>query len=603
MKESEFIAQNVGDWEKLEKLLRKSHRNADKLQQLFVKVSGDLSYASTFYPNRSVRLYLNKLTQQVFDSIEKESTQSFRLEGVLSFFRYTVPLEMYRSRKAFLLSVLIFVAAMIIGAVSTAHSEDFAVMILGDQYMSMTVDNINDGDPMAVYKDSDQVDMFMHITTNNIRVSFLAFVGGIFAGLGTLILLLYNGIMLGTFQYFFYQKGLLATSFFTIWIHGTIEIAAIIIAGAAGFVLGSGLLFPGTYKRGVSLQASAKRSVRIIVGIVPLFVIAGFLESFVTRLTDMPLFVKAFIILLSLALIIGVYVVYPRWVYKHHGEEIDYSISRQSTVTDLDNSDRQMSYGDMLSHTFTMYRMIGGRYFSYLFKWVMPVMILFFTYWITTYASEIEDFENYSVLYHHSKVGVPFFGLYLLTISFMVVVSVMLFIEVEGDDDRLLVYLKKHYFKAMLLVAVPLAASYFFPWWAILLVFVFLVSPQYITCSLYEDNRGRTKGVYLGSFYIWGYALLNIAILGVLHLLVLGLVNVGVVQYLFNFITWHDVFSVPNGSMVFFNTLIYAIISFAMLPLYTFSFLYAYKSRLASTEATDLLIKIESFGQTSSIFE
>ena len=77
----------------------------------------------------------------------------------------------------------------------------------------MTEENIEKGDPMAVYKDERKLGMFFGITTNNIRVSFLAFVLGFFGSVGTIIVLLQNGIMLGSFQYFFYSKGLFWTSF------------------------------------------------------------------------------------------------------------------------------------------------------------------------------------------------------------------------------------------------------------------------------------------------------------------------------------------------------------------------------------------------------
>jgi uncharacterized membrane protein SpoIIM required for sporulation len=130
-------------------------------------------------------------------------------------------------------------------------------------------------------------------------------------------MLLYNGIMLGAFQYFFYQKGLLLTSVLTIWIHGTLEISAIIIAGCAGLVLGNSILFPGTYSRLESLKLGAKKGLKIIVGLVPVFIMAGFLESFVTRLTEMPSIVKTGIIFLSAAFIIYYFIIYPIQLHKN----------------------------------------------------------------------------------------------------------------------------------------------------------------------------------------------------------------------------------------------------------------------------------------------
>ena len=117
--------------------------------------------------------------------------------------------------------------------------------------------------------------------------------------------------MLGSFLYFFYDKGLLWESSRTIWIHGTIEISVIIIAGCAGLVLGNGLLFPDTYSRLDSFKKSIKAGLKIMLSTVPFFIIAGFLEGFVTRHTEMPDWLAITIILASLTLIIYYYVIYP----------------------------------------------------------------------------------------------------------------------------------------------------------------------------------------------------------------------------------------------------------------------------------------------------
>jgi uncharacterized membrane protein SpoIIM required for sporulation len=122
--------------------------------------------------------------------------------------------------------------------------------------------------------------------------------------------------MLGAFQYFFYQKGLLLTSFLTIWIHGTLEISAIIIAGAGGLVMGNSILFPGTYPRLTSFKNGAKKGIKVIVGLIPVFIVAGFLESFITRLTEMHWIIKVLIISSSAAFIIYYFIIYPIKIHK-----------------------------------------------------------------------------------------------------------------------------------------------------------------------------------------------------------------------------------------------------------------------------------------------
>ena len=132
-------------------------------------------------------------------------------------------------------------------------------------------------------------------------VSFNVFVSGVLTSFMSGILLFRNGIMIGCFDTFFYQHGLLGESLLATMLHGTLELSAIIVAGAAGLAIGNGWLFPGTYSRIVSFQRGAKRGMKIIVGTIPIFILAGFIESFITRHTELNDIVRLSIILLSLA--------------------------------------------------------------------------------------------------------------------------------------------------------------------------------------------------------------------------------------------------------------------------------------------------------------
>ena len=124
-----------------------------------------------------------------------------------------------------------FVASALIGVLSAANDPDFVRLILGNGYVDMTLDNIANGEPMAVYNGSSEVPMFLGITLNNVMVSFNCFAMGLLTSFGTGYMLLSNGIMVGAFQTFFYQHDLLWESSLAIWLHGTLEIWAIIVAG------------------------------------------------------------------------------------------------------------------------------------------------------------------------------------------------------------------------------------------------------------------------------------------------------------------------------------------------------------------------------------
>ncbi len=319
MTEAAFVRANIKRWEEFEaKLKDLKHQDPDLLAGWYVQLTDDLAYARTQFPGGEITLYLNQLVASLHSRIY--SNRREKKQRLLNFWRYEVPAVYYRHRMALLYSALVFFVAALIGALSAAHDFNFVRLILGDSYVNMTEANIAKDDPMAVYKSMRQSDMFFAITLNNIKVSFMAFLAGIFTAIGSGLLLFYNGVMLGSFQYFFYQKGLLITSVLSIWIHGTLEIPAIVLAGAAGMVMGNGLVFPGTYHRLESLARSAREGLKMVVGLVPVFIVAGFLESFVTRHTQLPLLIKLLIIGLSATFIIYYFVIYPAKLYSKHGK-------------------------------------------------------------------------------------------------------------------------------------------------------------------------------------------------------------------------------------------------------------------------------------------
>ncbi|MDT0689052.1 stage II sporulation protein M [Salegentibacter sp. F188] len=314
MREAAFVKQNKDKWLKFESLLKnKNSIPPEELSAVYVEVSDDLSYAQTFYPKSNTTTYLNGLASSAHQKVyrnRKESRNRF-----ITFFTEEFPLFFYHHQKQLLLSFLIFALFSVVGAFSAASDGSFVRSILGDAYVNMTLENIANNDPMAVYKKASETDMFLGITINNIRVSLFAFTLGILAGLGTAFILMQNAVMLGSFQYFFYDQGLLWESARTIWIHGTIEISVIIVAGCAGLVVGKSILFPGTYSRLRSFTSGVKDGLKIVISTIPFFIIAGFLEGFVTRLTQMPDWLAITIISLSLALILFYYVFYPTYLH------------------------------------------------------------------------------------------------------------------------------------------------------------------------------------------------------------------------------------------------------------------------------------------------
>ncbi len=315
MREAAFVKQNKDKWLRFESvLLNNAQIPPDELSNLYVEITDHLSYARTFYPSSQTLNYLNGLASNAHQKIYK--TKKEKKNRLYSFWVQEFPLEFYTYQKELLITFLVAALFTAIGAYSSATDGAFVRSILGDGYVNMTLENIDKGDPMAVYKKMEETDMFLGITINNVRVALYCFVFGIMLGIGTIFMLMQNFIMLGSFQYFFYDKGLLWESARTIWIHGTIEISVIIIAGCAGLVVGNSILFPKTYTRLTSFVKGVKAGLKIVISTVPFFIVAGFLEGFVTRHTEMPDVLAITIIALSLGLILFYYVIYPRILYK-----------------------------------------------------------------------------------------------------------------------------------------------------------------------------------------------------------------------------------------------------------------------------------------------
>lgn len=317
MQEVAFLRHNAEKWKQFEALLKsQATADPDRLADLFVEVTDDLSYAKTFYPGSKTTRYLNDLAADIHKAIYRNKREE--RSRFLSFWKTEVPLAVQASHRAMLMSLVLFSIAIGIGVVSAQGDTGFVRLIMGDAYVNMTLENIAEGDPMAVYKQAHELDMFLAITFNNVRVSFLAFAMGLLASFGTAFILLSNGIMLGAFHTLFFQQDLLLESLLVVYIHGTLEISAIVIAGGAGLVMGNSLLFPGTFSRQQSFIRGAKQGVKVIVGLVPVFITAGLLEGFVTRYTEMPLALSLLIIGGSLGFILWYFVFYPRRVAALH---------------------------------------------------------------------------------------------------------------------------------------------------------------------------------------------------------------------------------------------------------------------------------------------
>ena len=287
MREGLFIKKNRERWERIQ---HETARDADGLARDFTQLVDDLGYAKTFYPGSRVTRYINSLASRMYLGIYQN-----RREGsnrLLRFFSHDVPLTVGKHHAVMLFSLTVFILFFSVGFFSSIHDDNFVRQVLGDGYVDMTEENIRAGNPFNVYADSNPFTMWMRIMINNIMVSFSYFFKGILFGIPSITSLAQESIRIGAFEHMFYVKGLGAQAVITVLLHGMLELTAIIITCGAGVVMGTSYLFPGTGKRLDSLKRGAKDGVKIVVGLVPVFVVAALIEGYITRHYKMPLYMS-----------------------------------------------------------------------------------------------------------------------------------------------------------------------------------------------------------------------------------------------------------------------------------------------------------------------
>jgi uncharacterized membrane protein SpoIIM required for sporulation len=311
MREVAFIKQNKEKWLEFEQaIFGKAKKNPDELAGLYIHLVNDLSYAQTYYPKSKAVTYLNHLAAITYQKIYK--TKREEKNRLVHFFKTEVPLIVYQNRRYVLYAFVLFFVFVAVGTLSAIKDNTFVRLILGDDYVNQTLENIKKGNPVAVYKSGSNWGSAIGITLNNLRVGVLSFVTGVAGGLGTFYFLFQNSVMLGSFQYFFYEQKVFWASVRGIWIHGSMEIFAMIIEAAAGFILGASILLPKTYSRVSSFKMGLRNGLKIWFSTIPFTIAAGLLEGFITRYSiDMPTWLSILIILSTLSLISWYYLIYP----------------------------------------------------------------------------------------------------------------------------------------------------------------------------------------------------------------------------------------------------------------------------------------------------
>lgn len=314
-----FIREYKPAWSELDELVsqfedsRKRKVTAsqiDRLTRLYKTASGHLAYAQTYYPNDEIATFLNQLVSRTHHVLHAEQWKnSNRLSD---FFKRQFIGYLLERRWFIIAAALLFCAGGLAGFFAVqADPLNLYAVIPAD--MANSIDPERTGDP----RDNLQSALFSStIMTNNIKVAILAFASGITFGVMTIYVLVYNGILVGALTAVFWQAGKSYLFWAYILPHGVIELTAIFIAGGAGLYMGYRMISPGAYTRKYMFLQSVKHSALLLIGTIPLFVIAGIIEGYITPST-LSLEMKYGVAVLTL-LALALYVVYGRRNERRH---------------------------------------------------------------------------------------------------------------------------------------------------------------------------------------------------------------------------------------------------------------------------------------------
>lgn len=279
-----YVHDNTAEWARLEELVnrankRKARLAGEELDELVVRyqqVSAHLSYVRSTYGDPQLTA---RLTRAVAGARAVIYGGQPRAGGaVRRFFTEAFPAAVWAARRQIAVSAAALLVPWAVVAVwisnSPAAIEALAPEALREAYIN--------NDFEAYYSSAPAAEFSTQVLTNNIQVSFLAFVAGIAWAVPTLLILVFNGANIGVAAGLFHDAGEAAKFWGLILPHGLLEITAIIVAGGAGVRLGWALVVPGDRTRTTALADEAQRAVSIVIGLVLVFTFAGLIEGFVT---------------------------------------------------------------------------------------------------------------------------------------------------------------------------------------------------------------------------------------------------------------------------------------------------------------------------------
>ena len=287
VRQTAFVERRAATWERLETLLGKAGsrgirslapEEVAELGRTYRWTTSDLAYAQGRRFDASLLEYLNRLTARAHAYVYGGSAET-GWTRIARFYTHTFPAEFRRSFAFFAICTALTVVTAVVAYVVCRHHPGDAYALLPQSMVPAEIKkSLHDSNFAHPFTDSPE--MASMIITNNIRVAFMAFAGGITLGAFTIYEIALNGLMLGALGALFENAGFGRDFWITIAPHGFIELTAIQIAGGAGLLLAAGILYPGRLRRRDAIVANARRAGVLVAGVASMLVVAGTIEGF-----------------------------------------------------------------------------------------------------------------------------------------------------------------------------------------------------------------------------------------------------------------------------------------------------------------------------------
>lgn len=311
MEERAFINSSRETWDRLAASVERARSHGvtslaaahvRELHEDYRRAAADLAYAQTHYANTRVERYLNDLVGQAHAELYGASPRS--ISGIWDYIARGYPRLVRSHARTVLLAALLLFGAGALGYLLAHINYPLARIFIPEGLREGVGDTIVQGGQVGDIAAAIAPLLTAGITANNIQVSLLAFAGGMTFGTVTTYALVFNGLMLGALAGVFARAGQ-SFYFWTLIVpHGSLELPAIVLAGASGLILAKALISPGDLPRSAAVRAVSPQAVQIVLGVIPMLVIAGIIEGFFTPSSVDPVLKLVFGAVMTILLLV-----------------------------------------------------------------------------------------------------------------------------------------------------------------------------------------------------------------------------------------------------------------------------------------------------------